>query len=156
MTTAPKNWRDKVWLVWFVLQVFIILFIDGVPYFYPTWLYQPKGSPLHFLQQLRDHDISTYNDPLIQDHMAPNFMPFLFSIELGFQLPVTLYSAYRLNKGTTTGAHELLLLVYAVETAFSTMLCMNHALYLDPSDFTPEQKDAFLYQLMGPWVAFRE
>lgn len=83
-------------------------------------------------------------------------MHFFFTIELGFQLPVALYSAYRFNRGTTTGGHELLLLVYAVETALSTMLCMNHAAYLDPKDFTPEQRDVFFYQLMGPWVAFRK
>lgn len=86
-------------------------------------------------------------------------MSFLFLIEIGFQLPVALYSVYRLSRGGnagTTGGHELLLLVYALETAFSTMLCMNHAAYLDPVDFTPEQRDVFWYQLMGPWVAFRE
>lgn len=25
MTASQKNWRDKVWLVWFALQVLIIL-----------------------------------------------------------------------------------------------------------------------------------
>lgn len=85
-------------------------------------------------------------------------MPFLFSIEIAFQLPVSLYSVYRLGRGSkgTTGAHELLLLIYAFETAFSTMLCLNHVVYLDPADFTPEQRDVFWYQLMGPWVAVRK
>lgn len=41
--------------------------VDGVPFLYPAKLYQPEGSPLHFLQKLRDYDLNTYNDPLIQD-----------------------------------------------------------------------------------------
>lgn len=84
-------------------------------------------------------------------------MPFLFAIEIGFQLPVVLFTAYRYSKGkTTTGGHELLLLVYAFETSFSTALCMTHAFYIDPKDFSLEQRDAFLYQLMAPWVAVRK
>lgn len=86
-------------------------------------------------------------------------MPFLFIIELAFQLPVALYSVRRLGRGRgegTTGPYELLLLIYAFETAFSTMLCINHTAYLDPADFTPAQRDVFWYQLMGPWVAVRK
>lgn len=49
--------------------------VDGVPWIYPAWLYQPEGSPLHFLQKLRDYDLNTYNDPLIQDHsMSPSYL----------------------------------------------------------------------------------
>lgn len=85
-------------------------------------------------------------------------MDFLFAFEICFQLPVAIYTLYRLGRGTksTTGPLELLLLVYAVETAFSTMLCINHAFYIDPKDFTLEQRDVFIYQLMGPWVAVRK
>ncbi|KAJ4390108.1 hypothetical protein N0V93_007581 [Gnomoniopsis smithogilvyi] len=152
MATSPKNWRDQIWQVWFVLQFLIILFVDGVPYIYPAWLYQPKGSPLHFLQKIRDYDINTYNDPLFQEHLAPNFMHFLFIIEIGFQLPTVLFSLYRFRKGTTTGPFELLLLVYAFETAFSTALCMNSVFFIDELVFTPEQRTVFLWQLMGPWA----
>lgn len=86
-------------------------------------------------------------------------MPFLFVIEIAFQLPVSLYSLRRLGRGGgegTSGPYELLLLVYAFETAFSTMLCINHTAYLDPADFTTAQRDVFWYQLMGPWIAFRK
>lgn len=94
MAASPKNWRDKVWLAWFAVQVLVILrefpsvkaesrshvcvtsqanyairlVVDGVPFLYPARLYEPKGSPLHFLQQLRDYDLKTFNDPLIQEH----------------------------------------------------------------------------------------
>lgn len=130
--------------------------VDGVPYIYPAWLYQPEGSPLHVLQKIRDYDINTYNDPLFQEHLAPDFMHFLFVIEIGFQLPTVLYSLYRFRKGTTTGPFELLLLVYAFETAFSTVLCMNSVFFIDEQVFTPEQRTVFLWQLMGPWVAVRK
>lgn len=85
-------------------------------------------------------------------------MPFLFTIEISFQLPVALYSVYRLGRGDkgTTGGHELLLLTYALEAAFSTALCIVHTTYLDPADFTPAQWDVFTYQLMGPWIAIRK
>lgn len=105
---------------------------------------------------IRDYDINTYNDPLFQEHLAPNFMHFLFVIEIGFQLPTVLFSLYQFRKGTTTGPFELLLLVYAFETAFSTVLCMNSVFFIDELVFTPEQRSVFLWQLMGPWVAIRE
>lgn len=129
-----------------------------MPYLYPAHLYQPPNSPLHFLQRLRDYDISTYNDPLVQPHLAPAFMPLLFAVELGFQLPTVLFALWRLlRRGSpTSGALELLLLVYAFETAFSTVLCMHSVFFLDEALFTPEQRGVFLWQLMGPWVAVRE
>ncbi|CAN8101942.1 unnamed protein product [Discula destructiva] len=153
MAAAPRNRRDQLWLVWCVLQVLVILFIDGVPYLYPEWMYRPKGSPLHFLQMIRDYDVNTYNDPLFQEHLAPDFMHFLFVLEIGFQLPTVLYSLYRFQQGTTSGPFELLLLVYAFETAFSTVLCMDSVFFIDETLFTPAQRTVFLWQLMGPWVA---
>lgn len=127
-----------------------------MPFLYPAWLYQPPGSPLHFMQQLRDYDINTFNDPLFQPDLAPNFMPFLFALEMGFQLPTVVYSLLRLRKGTTSGPFELLLMVYAFETAFTTALCMYSVFYIDEAVFTPAQRSVFLWQLMGPWLAVRE
>lgn len=83
-------------------------------------------------------------------------MHFLFVIEVGFQLPVVIYSLFRFRQGTTSGPFELLLLLYAFETAFSTVLCINACFFVDEKVFTPEQRSAFLWQLMAPWVAVRK
>ncbi|ROW05445.1 hypothetical protein VSDG_00545 [Cytospora chrysosperma] len=153
MTASPKNWRDKLWLVWLIVQIACILLVDAVQ-FYPEWLYKLPGSPLYFLQQLKDFYVATYNDPLVQPETEPHWMPLMFMVELCFQLPVVFYATWRLSgKSGTTGRLELLLLAYAFETAFSTLLCINDVFYWDPAVYSPDQKNVFLYQLYGPWFA---
>lgn len=43
MTASPKNWRDRAWLVWFVMQVLIILCEQPPSYFGHT---ENETSPL--------------------------------------------------------------------------------------------------------------
>lgn len=125
--------------------------------FYPDWLCTTPESPLYFLQQLKDFYVATYNDPLVQPESEPNWIRVMFKIELWFQLPAVIYAAWRLSgKKSTTGRLELLLLVYAFETAFSTLLCINDVFYWDPVVYPQEQKNVFLYQLYGPWFAIRK
>lgn len=130
--------------------------IDAVQ-FYPPELYKAPGSPLYFLQQMKDFYISTYNDPLVQSETAPNWMHLVSVVEIGFQLPVALYATWRLSGSRgTSGPFELLLLVYAFETAFSTLLCINDVFYWDPAVYSREQKNVFLFQLYGAWLVIRE
>lgn len=125
--------------------------------FYPPQLYKTSGSPLYFLQQIKDFYVATYNDPLVQPETAPNWMHLVSVVELGLQLPVALYAAWRLSgKKGTSGPFELLLLVYAFETAFSTLLCINDVFYWDPAVYSLEQKNVFLFQLYGAWFAIRK
>lgn len=130
---------------------------DAVP-FYPEWLYKDPGTPLYFLQQVRDHYISTYNDPIVQEDKAPHFMAVMFAIEVAFQLPVSLYSVFRLAFGTksTTGPYELLLLVYAAETAFSSLLCFYELLGFDSAIYSIPHKNVLLYQMYAPWIVIRK
>ncbi|KAK2613969.1 hypothetical protein N8I77_000835 [Diaporthe amygdali] len=152
MAASPKNKRDKVWLTWFIIQIVIIFLIDAVQ-FYPPQLYKTPESPLYFLQQIKDFYVATYNDPLVQPETEPNWMHMVSVVEIGFQLPVALYAAWKLSgrKGTS-GPFELLLLVYAFETAFSTLLCINDVFYWDPAVYSQEQKNVFLFQLYGAWL----
>lgn len=177
MAASPKNKRDKAWLGWFIIQIIIIFrtphsfltshlshitmltrspVIDAVQ-FYPPQLYKAPGSPLYFLQQIKDFYIATYNDPLVQPETEPNWMHMVSVVEIAFQLPVALYAAWRLSgsKGTS-GPFELLLLVYAFETAFSTLLCVNDVFYWDPAIYSPEQKNVFIFQLYGAWLVIRK
>ncbi|KAI7775646.1 hypothetical protein LA080_006484 [Diaporthe eres] len=152
MADSPKNKRDKAWLGWFIMQLIVIFLIDAVQ-FYPPELYKAPGSPLYFLQQMKDFYISTYNDPLVQSATAPNWMHLVSVVEIGFQLPVALYATWRLSGSRgTSGPFELLLLVYAFETAFSTLLCINDVFYWDPTVYSREQKNVFLFQLYGAWL----
>lgn len=125
--------------------------------FYPPQLYKAPGSPLYFLQQIKDFYIAAYNDPLVQPETEPNWMHLVSVVEIAFQLPTALYAAWRLSgsKGTS-GPFELLLLVYAFETAFSTLLCINDVFYWDPAVYSPEQKNVFLFQLYGAWLVIRK
>ncbi|KAJ0115475.1 integral membrane protein [Diaporthe amygdali] len=152
MATSTKNKRDKVWLTWFIIQIVIIFLIDAVQ-FYPPQLYKTPESPLYFLQQIKDFYVATYNDPLVQPETEPNWMHMVSVVEIGFQLPVALYAAWKLSgKKGTSGPFELLLLVYAFETAFSTLLCINDVFYWDPAVYSREQKNVFLFQLYGAWL----
>lgn len=181
MAASPKNRRDKLWLVWFIIQMACILrkrltsphpnpqpiqtanqnlpahpVVDAVQ-FYPESLYRHPGSPLHLLQQLKDFYVVTYNDPLVQRATEPNWMRLMFAVELCFQLPVVCYAAWRLGgRQGTTGRLELLLLAYAFETAFSTLLCINDVFYWDAAVYSPAQKNVFLFQLYGPWFVIRK
>lgn len=182
MAASPKNWRDKAWFGWFIIQIVVIFrmshqslalashtcmsshrnansqgpVIDAVQ-FYPPQLYKAPGSPLYFLQQIKDFYVATYNDPLVQPETEPNWMHLVSVVEISFQLPVALYAALRLSgKRGTSGPFELLLLVYAFETAFSTLLCVNDVFYWDPAVYSWEQKNVFLFQLYGAWLVIRE
>ncbi len=131
--------------------------IDAVD-LYPTWLYLPDDSPLHFLHIFRQNYIRDYNDPITQwtPDSGMNWVPLFLGFEFLVSFPIALYSIYRLSgrKGTT-GPHELLLLVYAFEVAFPAAVCVHDVSYWDPNVYSPEQKDMFRYQLYGPWFAIR-
>lgn len=130
--------------------------IDAVQ-FYPPQLYKTPDSPLYFMQQLKDFYIAAYNDPLVQPETEPNWMHLVSVVEVSFQLPVALYSAWRLSGSRgTSGPFELLLLVYAFETAFSTLLCINDVFYWDPTVYSQEQKNVFHFQLYGAWLVIRK
>lgn len=125
--------------------------------FYPAWLYRDPGAPLYFLQQLRDFYIAEYNDPIVQHDKQPHYMGILFVIEVAMQLPVSLYSIYQLGfsgKRGTTGHFELTLLVYALETLLSTVLCL-HFVYMLDSDEYPK-KIIILFQNYVPWFVARK
>jgi len=81
-------------------------------------------------------------------------VPLFLWAELLFSLPAILYALYRLaGRAGTTGALELLLLVYAFETAFTAAVCINDVGYWDPAAYPPRLKNVFRYQLYGPWFA---
>lgn len=127
---------------------------DAVP-FYPAWLYKDPGAPLHILQQLRDFYVSEYNDPIVQEDKQPHYMGIFFAIEIAMQLPMAFYSVYRLSgKKVTSGRFELALLVYALETALSSVLCLHFVYLQDPVEYP--KKDITILQGYVPWVVARK
>jgi hypothetical protein len=196
MAVSVRTWKDSLWLVWFSIQIPVILCefsrailprlrprpsddgprnrhepsftnigtpgVDAVS-LYPSWLYQPPGSPLHFLQQLRTWYIATYNDPILQwspeaaastlNHGHGSWIHFVLLVEVMVSLPTAFYSVYQLgfaNSGTS-GPQELWLLVYAFETAFTTFICIHDVSYWDDSVYSPELKNTFLFNFFTPW-----
>ncbi|KAK1768154.1 transmembrane protein 6/97 [Phialemonium atrogriseum] len=156
-----NNWKDYIWLAWFSLQVLVIIFVDAVP-FYPKHLYEPPGSPLHLLQRIRTFYVATYNDPIVQWTPAlgrDSWIPLFTRIEMLFQLPAAAYAVHRLGRrrrAGTTGADELLYLVYALETALTTLVCLNDVLWWDDVVYPAGLKRVFIFQIYGPWFAIRK
>ncbi|KAK3687166.1 transmembrane protein 6/97 [Podospora appendiculata] len=158
MATYTQSWRNHVWLAWFALQVPIVLLIDAM-HFYPSWLYKPASSPLHFAEVFRQDYIATYNDPFMQWSAATaaghdSWIGLFLYLEFAFSVPIVVYALYRLGvqrKGTS-GADELLLLVYAFETALTTLTCIHDVSYWDPAVYSAELKQTFQLNFLGPWL----
>lgn len=182
-STEKASWKDRVWIVWLTIHTFVILrkppshplcplppnefntqdsVVDAVPY-YPEDLRIPPTSPLHFLERLRNFYIETFNDPIVQwtpELGHDNWIPLFFHIEMLFLLPVCMYTVYTQafgnRKASFTGPEELLYLVYAFVTAFTTLVCLNDVFYWDDILYPAQAKNVFLFQLYGPWVVIRE
>jgi hypothetical protein len=131
---------------------------------YPAHLHVPPSSPLHFLDRLRSFYISTYNDPIMQwtpDVGHDNWIHLFFNLEMLFLLPTCMYAVYqhgvRADRKTGfTGAEELLYLVYAFQTAFTTFVCLNDVAYWDPAVYSASDKRMFVFGLYGPYFAIRK
>lgn len=132
-------------------------------YLYPTWVYEPAGAPLHAVHALKQWYIQMYNDPIVQ--WSPetasghdNWMGFLLHAEFFFLLPTVLYALYRLavQRRGTSGADELLFFVYALEVAFTTLMCIHDTYYLDDAVYSTDQKRALRFQFYGPWFVIRK
>lgn len=131
---------------------------------YPAHLHEPPSSPLHFLDRLRSFYISTYNDPIMQwtpDAGHDNWIRLFFDLEMLFLLPTCVYAVYQHGvradrKFGFTGAEELLYLVYAFQTAFTTLVCLNDVAYWDPAVYSASDKRMFVFGLYGPSFAIRK
>ncbi|KAL8287919.1 hypothetical protein RB597_000149 [Gaeumannomyces tritici] len=153
MAYKPKPWVDKVWLAWFVLQLLVIFLVDALQ-FYPPSLYEAEGSPLHALKRLHDHYVATYNDPIVQWELPGRPWTRLFSlVEMAFQLPTAAYGVYLLGGGGgTSHGDEMLFFVYALEVAFTTLVCVHDVAYWDDAVYSLQQKQVIWFQLYGPWL----
>lgn len=186
MTTYNTTWKNKAWLGWFLLQIPLILrksagcvwgipdssprltaristVIDLLEFLWPKWVYEPAGAPLHFIFALKEWYIQTYNDPIVQWTVETaaghdSWMGLFLRVEFVFLLPTVLYAVYRLgvqHRGTS-GADELLFMVYALEVAFTTLVCIYDSFYWDDAVYSAELKRTFLVQFYGPWCLIRK
>ncbi|KAK4235737.1 hypothetical protein C8A03DRAFT_36401 [Achaetomium macrosporum] len=158
MATYNNTWRNKIWMGWFLMQPPLILLIDLLEYLYPAWVYEPAGAPLHAVYSLKQWYIQMYNDPIVQ--WSPetaaghdSWMGLFLHIEFLFLLPTALYGVYRfaVQRRGTSGADELLFLVYALEVAFTTLVCIYDTYYLDSAVYSEQLKRTLRIQFYGPW-----
>lgn len=87
-----------------------------------------------------------------------SWMGMFLYLEMAIELPIVLFTVYRLGvqrKGTS-GAHELALLVYSFQTAFTTAVCIHDVLYWDTSVYTAEVKNKVIGMSYLPWVIVRK
>ncbi|KAK3319443.1 transmembrane protein 6/97 [Apodospora peruviana] len=157
MTTYTKTWRNNVWLVWFTIQVPIILLIDALE-FYPKWLHESPGAPLHLFATVQKEHIAKYNDPIVQWSRETasghdSWMGLFLYLEFAFTLPTVLYALYRfgVKRTGTSGADELLFLLYGFETALTTLVCIHDSFYWDDAVYSAEVKRTFQVNFFGPW-----
>lgn len=126
-------------------------------------MYEPAGAPLHLIYTAKEWYIKTYNDPIVQWSSETasghdNWMGLFMHVEVVFTLPVVLYAVYRfgIHRRGTSGADELLFLVYALEVAFTTLVCIHDVFYWDSTVYSAELKKTFLVQFYGPWFVVRK
>lgn len=137
--------------------------MDLLEFIWPAWAYEPAGAPLHAAYELKQWYIQKYHDPIVQ--WSPetasghdSWMGLFLYLEFAFLLPTVLYGVYRLavQRRGTSGGDELLFLVYALEVAFTTLVCLYDTVYWDNAVYSAELKRELQVQLYGPWLVVRK
>lgn len=137
--------------------------MDLLEFIWPAWAYEPAGAPLHAAYSVKQWYIQKYNDPIVQ--WSPesaaghdSWMGLFLYLEAFFLLPTVLYGVYRLvvQRRGTSACDELLFLVYALEVAFTTLICIYDTFYWDNAVYSAELKREMQLQLYGPWFLIRK
>ncbi|KAI0905862.1 transmembrane protein 6/97 [Ustulina deusta] len=151
---STRSVLDRVYLVYFLIHIPILFCVDLVP-LYPASLWQPSDAPLRVLGDLRSYYVATYNDQFFAAPAAPPFFVLFAFFELVFHLPVSLWAVGALwgGRGPRSGGAELLLLVYGLQTAVTTLTCMYEAALWDPAVVSFEQKTVLIGGLYGGYFA---
>jgi len=130
---------------------------------YPERLWKPSGSPLHFAYGAKQDYIAEFNDPIPQWSAATasghdSWMGLFCHLEVIFALPIILFTIFRLGiqRRGTSGAHELVMLVYAFEASFTTLTCMNDVLYWDSTVYPAALKQKLLTNMYAPFFVIRK
>jgi hypothetical protein len=126
-------------------------------------LWKPSGSPLHFAYGAKQDYIAEFNDPIPQWSAATasghdSWMGLFCHLEVIFALPIILFTIFRLGiqRRGTSGAHELVMLVYAFEAAFTTLTCMNDVLFWDSAIYPLALKQKLLTNMYAPFFVIRK
>jgi hypothetical protein len=137
--------------------------MDLLDYMWPAWLYEPAGAPLHAAFEMKEWYIQKYNDPIVQWSAETasghdSWMGLFMHLEFFFLLPTVLYAIYRLavQRRGTSGGDELLFLVYALEVAFTTLICIYDTGFLDEAVYPAAVKRELQFQLYAPWFVLRK
>ena len=132
-------------------------------FLWPKWVYEPVGALLHPIILVKEWYIQTYNDPIVQWSVETaaghdSWMGLFLRVEFVFLLPTVLYGVYRLGvqRRGTSGGDELLFMVYALEVAFTTLVCIYDTFYWDSAVYSDELKSTMRIQFYGPWFLIRK
>lgn len=155
MANTNRPWVDNIYLVYFILHIPIMFFVDLVS-FYPTSLWATPNSPLSFLGDLRSFYLETYKDQFFLPPPAPvpSFFKLFGVLELVLHLPVSVWAVGALwKKGGLGGKGELLLLVYGLETALTTATCIYEGFLWDVELVSASEKMVLLGGMYGGYLA---
>ncbi|KAL2760267.1 hypothetical protein ACRALDRAFT_1067140 [Sodiomyces alcalophilus JCM 7366] len=155
---SPKQGRDYFYLAIFTIQLCAMLLVD-LPPLYPSHLWEPEGSPLNILLGLRGLYAKWTNDPyFVTPHaeLPPWFRLFTF-IEAGYQLPMALwmFRVFKDSRRGTTPGFELACVVFGLQVALTSLVCVWDVAYWDPSVYSVCDKNMFVFAIYGPWVIIR-
>ncbi|ATY67172.1 hypothetical protein A9K55_000276 [Cordyceps militaris] len=148
---ANKPWRDWIYLAVIGLQFTGMIVLDLVA-FYPPALWQPVGSPLHFLVGLRRRYLELSGDPFFSGAPAPWFAAFLY-IEGLVQCPLAAYLVSALaGRRRMAGPAELAGLAFGCLTLMGSAACCYELLHMGPERVAADKKTRLLYGTYLPFV----
>ncbi|KAK8105600.1 integral membrane protein-like protein [Apiospora kogelbergensis] len=141
---------NTVYVVYFIIHIPVLFCVDLVAFYPPAW-YAATG-PLAPLGQLRAYYLESYKDQFFQPSGVPSFFALFAFFELVFHLPVSVWAVRALGtKAALTGKDELLLFLYGVETALTTVTCMWEAYGWDEALITGAEKVTLIGGLYGSY-----
>lgn len=128
--------------------------------FYPKALWEPAGSPLHFLVGLKTQYLASSGDPFFSAasavHAAPWFNAFLY-VEGLVQFPLAAYLVSRLaSTRRMDGPAELAGLAFGCLTFMGSVACCYELLHMGPGEVAEDKKAKLLYGTYLPFVVIRE
>ncbi|OAA58346.1 hypothetical protein ISF_06885 [Cordyceps fumosorosea ARSEF 2679] len=151
---ANKPLRDWLYLVIIALQLIGMIAMDLVE-FYPRPLWEPAGSPLHFLVGLRRRYVAASGDPFVASaHPPPWFVAFLY-IEGLAQCPLAAYLVSQLSASRRKcmgGPGEVAGLAFGCLTFMGSATCCYELLHMGPAVLAADKKTRLLYGTYLPYV----
>lgn len=146
LPVASLSWWDNLTALFLGSQVLIAVLVDLAPLY-------PRNALTAIPHAIGDYYVRTYNDPLARGLSSPGgwYHSFVW-LEIGLQVPLSLWLASRYRRGRQHSAGTLVgLLIYGVQVATNTFACLYELFSFSDSVVSLSQKRT-LAMLFAPYV----